>query len=50
MVDGKLHCLSCFERFMDMQGMDGHRVYRISDNEADFADETHCPTACGARA
>lgn len=44
LVDGKGMCLSCFESWLEVNGMEQHRIYRTSDNERDFPAMAHCAT------
>ncbi len=36
MVDGHVKCFACYERFMETNYVDEHRIYRLSDDERDF--------------
>ena len=35
-VDGRLKCFACYERFMETNFVDEHKIYRLSNKESDF--------------
>lgn len=44
LVDGRRLCLRCFEVSIETSGIEGHRITRLSDQEDDFHENTHCVT------
>lgn len=50
LVDGKPTCTSCMEKILEVKGIDGVRVYRLSDRESDYMESSHAATAHRVRA